>query len=54
MNGAIHMAVGRLLRTAIKYGPIAYPVIRKFMNKRKAKGNAQTNTEQYKNNKSKR
>lgn len=42
------MAVGRLLRTAIKYGPIAYPVIRKFMNKKKSKGNAQTNTSQYK------
>lgn len=48
------MAVGRLLRTALKYGPIAYPVIRKFMNKKKAKGNAQTNTEQYSNKQSKR
>ena len=43
------MAVGRLLRTAIKYGPIAYPVIRKFMNKKKSKENAHTNTSQYKN-----
>ncbi len=42
------MAMGRLLRTAIKYGPIAYPIIRKYMNKKKAKGNAQTNTSQYK------
>lgn len=44
------MAVGRLLRTALKYGPIAYPVIRKFMNKKKAKENVQTNNNQYKNN----
>lgn len=48
------MAVGRLLKTAIKYGPIAYPVIRKFMNKKKSKDNAQTNSDQYKNKKSKR
>ncbi|MFC3211061.1 hypothetical protein [Planomicrobium okeanokoites] len=48
------MAVGRLLRTAIKYGPIAYPVIRKFMNKKKAKSNAQTNTSQYKTKQTKR
>ncbi len=48
------MAVGRLLRTAIKYGPIAYPIIRKFMNKKKAKGNVQTNTSQYKTSKTRR
>ena len=48
------MAVGRLLRTALKYGPLAYPVIRKFMNKKKSKENAQTNNDQYKNAKSKR
>ncbi|MFC4711267.1 hypothetical protein [Planococcus dechangensis] len=29
------MAIGRLLRSAIKYGPIAYPIIRKVMNNRK-------------------
>lgn len=48
------MAVGRLLRTALRYGPIAYPIIRKFMNNKKAKGNAQTNSDQYKNNQPKR
>lgn len=39
MNGAINMAIGRLVRSAIKYGPIAYPIIRKVMNNRK-KNNA--------------
>ncbi|WP_157824135.1 hypothetical protein [Planococcus sp. MB-3u-03] len=29
------MAIGRLVRSAIKYGPIAYPIIRKVMNNRK-------------------
>ncbi len=29
------MAIGRLVRSAIKYGPIAYPIIRKVINKRK-------------------
>lgn len=29
------MAIGRLLKSAIKYGPIAYPIIRKVLNKRK-------------------
>lgn len=48
------MAVGRLLRTAIKYGPIAYPIIRKFMNKKKSKDNIQTNTSQYRTNKTRR
>lgn len=48
------MAVGRLLKTAIKYGPLAYPIIRKFMKNKKAKGNAQTNTNQYKNTRPKR
>ncbi|MFD1031400.1 hypothetical protein [Metaplanococcus flavidus] len=48
------MAVGRLFKSALKYGPIAYPIIRKFMNKKKSKGNAQTNTNQYKNNQSKK
>ncbi|HSJ37971.1 MAG TPA: hypothetical protein VK945_07125 [Planococcus sp. (in: firmicutes)] len=48
------MAVGRLLRTALKYGPLAYPVIRKYMKKKKSKENAQTNTSQYKNNQPKR
>ncbi|ANU11720.1 hypothetical protein A1A1_10676 [Planococcus antarcticus DSM 14505] len=35
MNGEIQMAIGRLLKSAIKYGPIAYPIIRKVLNKRK-------------------
>ncbi|WP_186725698.1 hypothetical protein [Planomicrobium sp. CPCC 101110] len=39
------MGIGRIVKTAIKYGPIAYPIIRKAMNKRKA-GSAQ-NTTQY-------
>lgn len=29
--------MGRLIRNAIKFGPIIYPFIKKFMNKRKAK-----------------
>ena len=29
------MAIGRLLKSAIKYAPIAYPIIRKVLNKRK-------------------
>ncbi|WP_186760053.1 hypothetical protein [Planococcus sp. CPCC 101016] len=29
------MAIGRLVKSAIKYGPIAYPIIRKVLNKRK-------------------
>lgn len=29
------MAIGRLMKSAIKYGPIAYPIIRKVLNKRK-------------------
>lgn len=29
------MAIGRLVRSAIKYGPIAYPIFRKVMNNRK-------------------
>lgn len=29
------MAIGRLVKSAIKYGPIAYPIIRKILNKRK-------------------
>ncbi|WP_186763759.1 hypothetical protein [Planomicrobium sp. CPCC 101079] len=40
------MGIGRIVKTAIKYGPIAYPIIRKAMNKRKA-GSSQ-NTTQYK------
>lgn len=29
------MAIGRLVKSAIKYAPIAYPIIRKVMNNRK-------------------
>jgi hypothetical protein len=38
------MAIGRLLRSALRYGPIAYPIIRKIMNKKKAGNNAGKNT----------
>lgn len=48
------MAVGRILKTAIKYGPLAYPIIRKFMKKKKSKNNAQTNTGQYNSKQKKR
>jgi len=53
MNGEMMMGIGRIVRTAIKYGPIAYPIIRKAMNKRKAAGTA-SNTTQYKTNPRKR
>ncbi|WKA55807.1 hypothetical protein [Planococcus shixiaomingii] len=46
------MGIGRIVKTAIKYGPIAYPIIRKAMNKRKA-GSAPTTTP-YKTNQPKR
>ena len=29
--------MGKLIRNVIKFGPIIYPIVRKFMNKRKAK-----------------
>ncbi|MBP2006302.1 hypothetical protein J2Z58_003551 [Halobacillus andaensis] len=29
--------MGRLIKRAIKYGPMIYPVIRKFMRSRKSK-----------------
>ncbi|MBM7579149.1 hypothetical protein JOD21_001821 [Jeotgalibacillus terrae] len=29
--------MGRLIKRAIKYGPIVYPFIRKFLNSRKTK-----------------
>lgn len=35
MTGEIEMALSRLIKTAIKIAPIAYPIIRKAMNKRK-------------------
>lgn len=35
------MGVGRIVKTAIKYGPIAYPIIRKLMKNKKG-GNADT------------
>ena len=38
------MAIGRLLRSVLRYGPIAYPIIRKMMNKKKAANNAGKNT----------
>ncbi|MCH4827460.1 MAG: hypothetical protein N2C11_00630 [Planococcus sp. (in: firmicutes)] len=40
------MALGRLLKSAIKYGPIAYPIIRKVLNKRKQGKTTQTTTTQ--------
>lgn len=42
------MALGRLLKTAIKFAPIAYPIIRKAMNKRKASSTGQYKTPQSK------
>lgn len=44
MNGEIEMALGRLLKSAIKYGPIAYPIIRKVLNKRKQGKTGQSTT----------
>lgn len=44
MNGEIKMALGRLLKSAIKYGPIAYPIIRKVLNKRKQGKTGQSTT----------
>lgn len=40
------MAIGRLVRSAIKYGPIAYPIIRKVMNNRKKNNNNGENNSQ--------
>lgn len=37
------MKIGRLVKSAIKFAPIAYPIIRKMMNSKKA-----GNTSQYK------
>ncbi|MGI2329527.1 hypothetical protein [Planococcus sp. YIM B11945] len=48
------MGIGRIVKTAIKYGPIAYPIIRKAMNKRKAGAGAAQSTNQYKPNPRKR
>ena len=42
------MALGRILKTAIKFAPIAYPIIRKAMNSRKAGNSGQTKTPQTK------
>ncbi|MFD1864573.1 hypothetical protein [Planococcus chinensis] len=30
------MGIGRIVKTAIKFAPIAYPIIKKVMNKQKA------------------
>lgn len=38
------MALGRIVKTAVKYGPILYPIVRKAMNKRKA-GKAASTTQ---------
>lgn len=40
------MAIGRLLKSAIKYAPIAYPIIRKVLNKRKQGKAGQSATQQ--------
>ncbi|WP_195914062.1 hypothetical protein [Planomicrobium sp. YIM 101495] len=32
------MKIGRLVKTAVKYAPIAYPIIRKMMKNRKKGG----------------
>lgn len=36
------MGVGRLLKTAIKIAPVAYPIIRKMMKNKKSSGTADT------------
>lgn len=40
------MAIGRLVKSALKYGPIAYPIIRKVLNKRKQGKTVQTPSKQ--------
>jgi hypothetical protein len=30
------MGIGRIIKTAIKFAPIAYPIIKKVMNKQKS------------------
>lgn len=32
------MKLKRLMKTAVKYGPIAYPIVKKALNKRKGSG----------------
>ncbi|HJF32571.1 MAG TPA: hypothetical protein K8V56_12460 [Sporosarcina psychrophila] len=32
------MKLGRLLKTAIKWAPVVYPIVRKVMSKKKAAG----------------
>ncbi len=43
------MAIGRLVKSAIKYGPIAYPIIRKVLNNRKKKDGEVVDTTQNRN-----
>lgn len=38
------MGIGRIVKTAVKFAPIAYPIIKKAMNKRKAGQSSQRNT----------
>ncbi len=42
------MALSRLIKTAIKIAPIAYPIIRKAMNKRKSGNTGKNNTQAFK------
>lgn len=36
LQGVIHMKLNKIIKTAIKYGPIVYPIIKKFVNNRSA------------------
>ncbi len=40
------MRIGRILKSAIKYGPIAYPIIRKVLKNRKQDKTQQTPSQQ--------
>lgn len=48
MIGEITMKIGRIVKTAIKYAPIAYPIIRKAMQKKKPGDTSQYKTPQTK------
>jgi hypothetical protein len=43
-----NMKIGRIVKTAIKYAPIAYPIIRKAMQKKKPGNTSQYKTPQAK------
>lgn len=43
------MRIGRIMKTAIKFAPIAYPIIKKVMNSRKAGNTTKYRTPNSKN-----